>query len=71
MSILLADRLAPIEATITEMDWIGAAETVYERTSQRALVAIMTSVEPAAVQSGLLRAIRPIARKHQVLIGCG
>ncbi len=66
---ILADRLAPIEATITEMDWIGATETVYKHTSQRALVAIMTSVDPAAVQSGLLRAIRPIARKHQVLIG--
>ncbi len=64
----LADRLAPLEPRLVEADWAGAVSTIQETLSQRALVVLLTSMDPAAVEGGLLRAIAPVARKHQVVV---
>ncbi|PKQ25486.1 MAG: DUF58 domain-containing protein [Actinobacteria bacterium HGW-Actinobacteria-4] len=64
----LADRLAPLEPRLAEADWSGAVSVIQESLSQRALVVLLTSIDPAAVEAGLLRAIAPVARKHQVVI---
>jgi len=65
----LAERLAPIHPALLEMDWIGVVRTVRELTSQRALVVLLTSVDPGAAESGLLRAVTALSKSHQVLVG--
>jgi uncharacterized protein (DUF58 family) len=46
----LADRFAPIEPRLVEADWPGAVSVVRESLSQRALVVLLTSIDPAAVE---------------------
>ena len=65
---LLADRLAPLEPRLLEMDWAGAVAAIQAHTSQRALVLLLTTVDPASVEAGMLRSLAPIIRKHQVLV---
>lgn len=64
----LADRFAPIEPQLVEADWAGAVSVIHESLSQRALVVLLTSIDPAAVEAGMLRAIGPLAAKHQVVV---
>lgn len=65
----IADRVAPLEPRLVEPDWTAAAGVVREMLGQRALVVLLTDVGPGSVDSGLLRALAPLARDHQVLIG--
>ena len=53
----LAEALAPVEPALVEVDWPGVVGAVQERLSQRALVVLLTSLEPAAVEAGLLEAV--------------
>lgn len=62
----LADALATVEPELTETDWAGAAAAVKARLSQRALVVVLTAIEPAAVESGLLEAVAGL--DHQVVV---
>lgn len=64
----LADQLAPIEPRLVEADWTAAASVIGDALSQRALVAVLTSIDPAAVESGMLRALGTVAATHQVVI---
>jgi uncharacterized protein (DUF58 family) len=64
----LADHLAPLEPRLVEADWAGAVSVIQESLSQRALVVLLTSIDPAAVEAGMLRAIAPVVRKHQVVV---
>ncbi|MBO1750915.1 DUF58 domain-containing protein [Actinotalea sp. BY-33] len=64
----LADALAPLEPTLVEADWSGAVSAIRQRLSQRALVVLLTSLEPAAVESGLLPVIGPLAHDHTVVL---
>jgi len=64
----IADRLAPVEPRLVEPDWTAAAGIVRETLSQRALVVLLTDVGAGAVESGMLRALAPVARDHQLLI---
>ena len=64
----LADQLAPIEPRLVEADWTAAAAVIGDALSQRALVAVLTSIDPAAVESGMLRALSTVAATHQVVI---
>lgn len=64
----LADQLAPIEPRLVEADWTAAAAVIGDALSQRALVAVLTSIDPAAVESGMLRALGTVAATHQVVI---
>lgn len=64
----LANQLAPLEPRLLEADWTAAASIVDQALGQRALVAVLTSIDPAAIESGMLRALRPLARKHQVVV---
>src|SRR5690606_25601198 len=49
-------------------DWPGVVATVQQRLSQRALVVLLTSLEPAAVENGLLPAIAPLAKDHTLVV---
>lgn len=68
MMAALATQLAPLEPRLIEADWTAVASVVDEALGQRALVVVLTSIDPAAVESGMLRALAPVARKHQVVV---
>lgn len=64
----IADAFAPVEPTLVETDWPGAIAAVQQRMSQRALVVLLTSLEPAAVEHGLLPVVGPLAHDHMVVL---
>lgn len=64
----IADRLAPLEPRLIEPDWTSVAGIVSETLSQRALVVLLTDLGAAAADSGMMRALAPIARDHQLLV---
>jgi len=64
----LANQLAPIEPRLVEADWAAAAALIGNSLSQRALIVVLTSIDPAAIESGMLRALAPVAAAHQVVI---
>lgn len=64
----VADALAPVEPALVETDWPGAIAAVQQRMSRRALVVLLTSLEPAAVESGLLPVVGPLAHEHTVVL---
>ncbi|MCC2308775.1 DUF58 domain-containing protein [Cellulomonas chengniuliangii] len=64
----VADALAGIDPTLVEMDWPGVVSMVRERLSQRALVVLLSSLEPAAVEQGLLGVVGQLAERHQVVL---
>ncbi len=64
----VADALAPVEPALVETDWPGAVAAVRQRMSRRALVVLLTSLEPAAVESGLLPVVGPLAHEHTVVL---
>ncbi|KGM13077.1 DUF58 domain-containing protein [Cellulomonas bogoriensis] len=64
----LADAMAPLEPNLVETDWPGVVAAVRERLSQRALVVLLSALEPAAVESGLLPVVGPLAHDHMVVL---
>jgi uncharacterized protein (DUF58 family) len=64
----LADALAPVDPALIETDWPGIVGAVQHRLSQRALVVLLTALEPAAVESGLLPVVGPLAHDHTVIL---
>ncbi len=64
----IAEALAPVDPTLLETDWPGVVATVRQRMSQRALVVLLTSLEPAAVEHGLLPVVGPLAHDHTVVL---
>ena len=50
------------EPELVETDWPGVVAQVRERLSQRALVVLLTALDPAAVEQGLLPRGRPAHR---------
>ncbi len=64
----LAETLAPVEPALVEADWAAAITAIRQRLSQRALVVLLTTLDPAAVGSGLLPAIGPLAHDHTVVL---
>lgn len=64
----LAESLAPVEPALVEADWAAAITAIRQRLSQRALVVLLTTLDPAAVGSGLLPAVGPLAHDHTVVL---
>jgi uncharacterized protein (DUF58 family) len=64
----LADALATVEPTLVEADWPGIVNLVRERLSQRALVVLLSALDPAAVEHGLLSVVGQLTQRHQVLL---
>lgn len=62
----MAEALATVEPALTETDWTGAVAVIQERLSQRALVVLLTAIEPSAAESGLLEAVARL--DHQVVV---
>jgi uncharacterized protein (DUF58 family) len=64
----MADALAAVEPVLLETDWHGLVGQVRSRVSQRALVVLLTSLDPAAVETGLLPVIDQLTAHHQVVV---
>jgi uncharacterized protein (DUF58 family) len=64
----MADSLSAVEPALLETDWHGLVGQVRSRVSQRALVVLLTSLEPAVVETGLLPVVDQLAASHQVVV---
>jgi uncharacterized protein (DUF58 family) len=64
----LVTAMAPLEADLVEADWTAIVSTVLGRLSQRALVVLLTPLEAAAVEEGLLPVVQRLAARHRVLV---
>lgn len=64
----LQDAMATLQPVLAETSWprlIGAVERFVR---QRALVVLLTALEPSAIESGLLPLVAPLTRRHRVLL---
>jgi uncharacterized protein (DUF58 family) len=64
----LVTAMAPLEADLVEADWDAIVSTVLGRLSQRSLVILLTPLEAAAVEEGLLPVVQRLATRHRVLV---
>ncbi|MCA5894645.1 DUF58 domain-containing protein [Isoptericola sp. NEAU-Y5] len=64
----LAEALAVVEPALLETDWPGLVTQVRARVSQRALVVLLTTLDPAAVETGLLPVVAQLSGTHQVVV---
>jgi uncharacterized protein (DUF58 family) len=60
--------LAPVEASLVETDWRGLVSEVLRRERQRALVVLLTALEPAPLDAGLLPVLPRLTARHQVVL---
>jgi uncharacterized protein (DUF58 family) len=64
----LQDTMADLEPVIAEADWAGIVGAVTELGRQRALVVLLTPLEPSAVEEGLLPVLPALTRHHRVVL---
>lgn len=64
----LLDVLADVEPVIAEADWATLAGAVGQLGRQRALVVLLTPLEPSAVEQGLLPVLPTLTRHHRVVV---
>jgi uncharacterized protein (DUF58 family) len=60
--------LAPIEPRLVETDMRAVVTQTLRRLRRRSLVVLFTTVEPAAVDEGLLPALAPLTQRHVVVV---
>lgn len=63
-----AVALATLEPTLVELDWPGVARIVRGLLTHRSLVVLLSALEPAAIEQGLLPVARALARDHVVVL---
>lgn len=64
----LAEALTVVQPELVEADWPGLVAQVRSRLSRRALVVLLTSLDPAAVEQGLLEVVGRLTRRHLVVL---
>ena len=64
----LQDAMADLEPVIAEADWGALAGAVTQFGRQRALVVLLTPLEPSAVEEGLLPVLPSLTRHHRVVL---
>lgn len=64
----VTSALAPVQPALLEADWSTLATAVAERARRRALVVLLTPLEPAAIEEGMLPVIGPLTRRHLVVL---
>ncbi len=64
----LQDAMADLEPVIAEADWDALAGAVQGFGRQRALVVLLTPLEPSAVEEGLLTVLPTLTRHHRVVL---
>jgi uncharacterized protein (DUF58 family) len=64
----LEDALSGLDPEIAEADWDALAGAVQSLGRQRALVCLLTPLEPSAVEEGLLPVLPVLVRHHRVVL---
>jgi uncharacterized protein (DUF58 family) len=64
----LQDAMANLQPVIAEADWTGLASAVNALGRQRALVVLLTPLEPSAVEEGLLPVLPALTKHHRVVL---
>ncbi|MPV37785.1 DUF58 domain-containing protein [Georgenia subflava] len=64
----LAAAMAPLEPSLVEISWTDVTQVVRDTLSQRALVVLLTALEPSAVTSGLLPVAQALTADHTVVL---
>jgi uncharacterized protein (DUF58 family) len=62
------EAMAPLEADLVETDWTAVVATIRQRLTQRSLVVLLTPLEAAAVEEGLLPVVHRLTSHHQVVV---
>lgn len=68
VSARLQEAMADLEPVIAEADWDALAGAVQGLGRQRALVVLLTPLEPSAVEEGLLAVLPALTRHHRVVL---
>ncbi|GAB3771042.1 uncharacterized protein (DUF58 family) [Nocardioides ginsengisegetis] len=68
VSANLQEAMADLEPVIAEADWTSLAGAVTGFGRQRALVVLLTPLEPSAVEEGLLPVLPALTRHHRVVL---
>jgi uncharacterized protein (DUF58 family) len=64
----LVEAMAPLEASLIEADWSMISAEVLGRAKRRSLVVLLTPLEAAALEEGLLPVLPRITARHQVVV---
>ncbi|WP_121256676.1 DUF58 domain-containing protein [Nocardioides ferulae] len=64
----LQEAMADLEPVLAEADWTALAGAVSGLGRQRALVVLLTALEPSVVEEGLLAVLPTLTRHHRVVL---
>lgn len=64
----LVTAMAPLEPALVEASWSTLAGAINETSRRRALVVLLTPLEPAALEEGLLPALPALVQHHRVVV---
>jgi uncharacterized protein (DUF58 family) len=64
----LVEAMAPLQPALVESDAAAMVATVQRRIRRRALVILLTDLNPSALDEGLMSVLPQLAAKHQVMV---
>ena len=64
----LVEAMAPLEPALVESDSAGMVAAILRRVRRRALVVILTDLNPSALEEGLLPVLPRLTSRHEVLL---
>lgn len=64
----VVNALAPLEPELVETDARGLAATALARAPRRSLIVLLTSLDAAPIEEGLLPVLPQLAQRHTVLV---
>ncbi|MCK8643592.1 DUF58 domain-containing protein [Mycobacterium colombiense] len=64
----LVDAMAPLQPSLVESDWRAMASAIALRARRRSLVVLLTDLNPAALDEGLLPVLPQLSAKHHLLL---
>jgi len=68
IAAILQDAMANLEPVIAEADWGALAGAVQGLGRQRALLVLLTPLEPSAIEEGLLPVLPALTRHYRVVL---
>lgn len=64
----LVDAMAPLQPELVEPDWRAMVSTIASRARRRSLVVLLTDLNAAALDEGLLPVLPQLSARHRVLV---
>ncbi len=64
----LVEAMAPLQPTLIESDWRAMVAAIARRTRRRSLVVLLTDLNAAALDEGLLPVLPQLSAKHHLLV---